>query len=139
MRNRRSLWITIGGAGLALLLAAAACGGNGADEGSPEDASSEPDAEIAMISGARFDRAEIVVPVGQDVTIRADNQDGSIPHNFSIYTSADSYASGERAIASTEICAAPCVRSLTVDLEPGSYFFLCDVHPLMRGSVIAES
>jgi len=137
-RNHVSLWAVIGGVGLGLLLIAAACGGDSADEDTPGNGATGPRAQISMISNLQFDRTELVVPSGQDVAISADNRDGSVPHNFSIYASADSYASGDFPIASTEICNAPCVRELTVNREPGSYYFVCEVHPFMAGNVIAE-
>ncbi len=139
VRNHVSLWAVLGGVGLGLLLIAAACGGGDADEDTAGNGATGPRAQIAMISNLQFDRAELVVPSGQDVTISADNQDGSVPHNFSIYASADSYASGDFPIASTEICSAPCVRDITVNLEPGSYYFICEVHPFMMGNVTAAA
>lgn len=138
-RDHVSVWTAVGGVGLGLLLIAAACGGDDAGEDAAGNGAAGPRAQINMISNLKFDRAELVVPSGQDVTISADNQDGSVPHNFSIYASSDSYASGDFAIASTEICSAPCVRELTVNLVPGSYYFVCEVHPFMAGNVIAES
>ena len=92
-----------------------------------------------MLTGAKFDRTEIRVPAGEEGTITADNQDGSIPHNFSIYESGESFAADDPPLVFTEICEAPCVRDLTVTLDSGSYYFICEVHPFMAGELIAET
>lgn len=92
--------------------------------------------EVAMIPTIKFDLEEIVLPADTEVTVRADNRDGAIPHNWAAYT--DDSASD--LIAGTEICPAACVKEVTFTTPaPGEYFFRCDVHPTqMVGTVIVE-
>ena len=82
--------------------------------------------EVKMIPTLKFDVTEMTLPANTDVTVRADNQDGGVLHNWAAYT--DDSAAQE--IAITEICSAPCVKEVTFTTPgPGDYFFRCDLHP----------
>jgi plastocyanin len=80
-----------------------------------------------------FDTGEIDLPAGQPTTLTFDNQDAGIPHNIAIYTD-DSLSTvlfqGEQfpGVDSREYQIPP--------LDPGTYFFHCDVHNTMKGSVV---
>jgi plastocyanin/heme-degrading monooxygenase HmoA len=98
--------------------------------------------DVTMIPTIKFDTDRITIPADGEVTVRADNQDTAIFHNWAIYESrAVAESEGpSAAIALTEICAAPCTDEATFTAPPpGEYFFRCDVHPLqMVGTVIVE-
>jgi len=98
-----------------------------------------PVVEIKMIPTIRFDQNELTVHQGQ-VTVRADNADGAVSHNFAVYESENAGEGGEDAIAATEICSAPCADEVTFETPtPGQYFFHCDVHPQqMTGTFIVQ-
>ncbi len=127
--------------GLALILAAACNGDDGggttpAGGETPADgetpAANGDTAEIRMLPGTTFSTGELSIAAGVDVTITADNTDGT--HNFAAYTAED----GEL-IGKTEICNAPCVDSVTLNLAAGEYFFRCEVHPsIMTGTLIVQ-
>jgi plastocyanin len=83
-----------------------------------------------------FDKYDIVVPAGQDVTVVFENKD-SVSHNFAVYE--DDTAS--KAIFVGE----PITGPQTIDYqfvapeEPGAYFFRCDIHPtMMTGALIVQ-
>ncbi|KKL28404.1 hypothetical protein LCGC14_2375490, partial [marine sediment metagenome] len=126
------------------------------DRGEPAPAVSGPDAsptptgspapppatnvlEVAMVPTLAFDTGEIVFPANTEVTVRADNRDGVLTHNWALYESREAAESEgpSAAIALTEICPAPCVGEVTfTSPPPGEYFFRCDVHPTqMMGTV----
>ena len=89
--------------------------------------------EVKMVPTLKFDVSEMTLPANTEVTVRADNQDGGVLHNWAGYT--DDSAAQE--IAKTEICSAPCVKEVTFTTPaPGDYFFRCDLHPVqMTGTL----
>ena len=137
--------------GLALILAAACNGDDGGDTtpaggetpagGGDTAADEEPEAGggdsagIQMLPGTTFDKGELTVAADTDVTITADNTDGT--HNFAAYTG-DPGEGGEL-IDQTGVCSAPCVDSVSVNLAAGEYFFRCEVHPaIMTGTLVVQ-
>lgn len=104
---------------------------------SPGSASIAPGGTSISIAALniKFDQSELRAPAGATFTIVFDNQE-AVPHNVAIYT--DSSAGSSLFVG--EIFAGPGQRSYTVNaLDPGSYFFRCDVHPTaMTGTLVVE-
>lgn len=74
-----------------------------------------------------FDRDRLTVPADVPFAIDFENRD-VVPHNVSIR------GDGVRQVG--EIFGGPDERTYTfAALTPGTYTFLCDVHPEMRGTV----
>lgn len=94
------------------------------------------DGEIALdivASGIAWDTTCLVAPAGEPFTVTVDNQDDGIPHNFDLLAE-----EGGDQIAATEVAPGPITESLDVDpLDPGTYFYVCDVHPTMTGDLVA--
>jgi len=117
------------GGGLIAVLVAACSGG-----ASAASASAPPEADLAVESvGMAFDTDTITLAAGEPTTLFYRNLDGA-PHNVAIY--ADESASEELFIGETITDAA--VTYEIPALEPGTYFFRCDVHPDMKGTVVVE-
>lgn len=80
-----------------------------------------------------FDTKEIDLPAGQPTTITFDNQDAGVPHNIAIYTD-DSLS---KVLFKGEQFPGIDSREYEIPaLEPGTYFFHCEVHTTMNGSVV---
>jgi len=82
-----------------------------------------------------FNRSEISVPAGSTVTIEFDNRDAGIRHNFALYET----EAAENAIFRGEIITGPAeiTYTFTAPDTPGTYVFLCDLHPQqMRGAFV---
>jgi plastocyanin len=132
----KRLLLTLALTGVAL--AAAACGSTNAGEpGSPAVASpaapADPNAPVITARDLTFGQAEVVVPAGVDFQLTFDNQE-SAPHNVAIYT--DSSAS--TMLFRGEIFSSASKTETVPALAAGSYFFRCDVHPEMTGTIVAK-
>lgn len=120
---------------LVLTMALAACSSGGG-----ETADSGGGATVAVVNGAveinadelAFDASTIEAPAGQEFTVTLNNLE-SQPHNFSVYVS-----DGGEEVVTGEIVTGPdaTVDTVVPALEPGTYFFKCDVHPEMNGTIV---
>ena len=82
-----------------------------------------------------FDAARLTAPAGKRFEISFDNQDANVPHNVAIYRT----SAATNALFRGTIVTGP--RSVVYHvpaLQPGSYFFRCDVHPQMKGTLVVR-
>lgn len=87
--------------------------------------------EIVAVSSV-FDVTELEAPAGQ-IIIKLDNQDAGILHNIAVFQGDD--ASGEL-MGATDLESGPVQQELTLDLQPGEYYYQCDAHPTtMKGTL----
>jgi plastocyanin len=100
---------------------------------SPAEESPAPTGEVTTAVTAKdisFNLDELVFTAGEAATLTFENQD-SVPHNVSIYTE-----QGGENLFEGEIFPGPDSRDYDIPaLDAGSYYFQCDVHPNMNGSV----
>jgi plastocyanin len=118
--------------GITALLLLAACGGGGGGGGS---ASCSPSGTTIKVTAQNlaYDKACYAAPAGKPFTVDLDNKD-SAPHNFAIYT--DSSASNSLFVSPTITALA---KSFSVKpLQPGTYYFQCDIHPSMNGTFVVK-
>jgi plastocyanin len=133
----KRLTLTLGVVGLAVVLAA--CSGTSAapatgDPAAPTASAPTGDAVTITAKDLVFGQTELTVPAGEAFELVFDNQEGA-PHNVAIYT--DSSASTKVSIG--DIFSGPAQKSQSVPaLAAGTYFFRCDVHPDMKGTIVAE-
>lgn len=90
----------------------------------------------ASAMNSAFDVDCLAVPAGSPFKIVFDNMDPGVPHNISIYMD----ESAVQALFTGDLVTGPKTVTYKVDaLEPGTYFFRCDVHPTtMTGTFVVR-
>ncbi|HEX5147812.1 MAG TPA: cupredoxin domain-containing protein [Candidatus Limnocylindrales bacterium] len=121
---------------LTLAAALAACSNTSAAPASTDVPAGAPAGDAATLTAKdfKFTESQVTVPADEAFELTFDNQDGA-PHNVAIYT--DSSASTKVSVG--EIFGGPGQKTQSVPaLAAGTYFFRCDVHPDMQGTLVAE-
>jgi plastocyanin len=127
----KRLTLTLGLLALAAVLAA--CSGASAEAPSPAGPAASPsgDAVTIVAKDLKFVQAAVPVKAGAAIDLVFDNQDGA-PHNISI-----SDASGAN-VFKGEIVSGKQVTYKVPALAAGTYGFICEVHPEMKGTITAQ-
>ncbi len=126
-----------------LILVMAACapadeGGNGGTDatgtagsaGSGTATVSDGAVEITA-ANLEFDASTIEAPAGEAFTITLVNDD-SAPHNISIYTE----EGGDEIVVGEVVDGGGSIDVEVPAMDAGEYFFICDIHPDMNGTVV---
>jgi len=80
-----------------------------------------------------FDTDQLNLIAGQPTTLTFDNEDAGVPHNIAIYSD-DSLA--ETLFQGTQFPGIATEEYQIPALDAGTYYFHCDVHTTMSGSVV---
>jgi plastocyanin len=89
---------------------------------------------IVVAKTISFDVNQIVLKANSTITLTLDNQDPGIPHNLAILTS----ETGTKIFGQAPFNG-PAKETWTfTSPAPGQYFFHCEVHPNMKGTVIVR-
>jgi len=83
-------------------------------------------------SGLAFDTTTITLPANKATTLTFDNEDASVPHDIAIFPDA---SATNPLFTGNIVVGVTSVDYQIPALKPGSYFFHCDVHPDMNGTV----
>jgi plastocyanin len=126
----KRLLTTLGLAAIAAVLVACS---SGAAAQPPSAGPVDPDAPVIVAQNNVFSPSTLEVTAGKAFTLTLDNKDAA-PHNVAIFT--DSSASESVSIG--EIVSSKQVSQQVPALEKGEYFFRCDVHREMTGTIVAE-
>ena len=89
---------------------------------------------ICAFDDQAFVPGTVRLPANEAVALAFDNEDIGVQHNVAIYTN----ESAEESVFVGDLIAGP--ETVTYDvpaLDPGEYYFRCDVHPQMHGTVEA--
>lgn len=113
---------------LGLLLAIAACGG----PASPPP-TYPPGAIVVTTENRTFGTSELIVPADSAFPLVLVNKDGD-PHNIAIRT--ERGFDGELIFRHDPIAASTVVLQVG-PIPAGTYYFICEVHPEMNGTVLA--
>jgi plastocyanin len=114
---------------LGLMLAIAGCGGTA----SPPP-TYPPGSIVVTAENRTFDTSELIVPAGVPFSLVLVNKDGD-QHNLAIRTKQG--FDGELIFRHDPISAS----TVILDVGPipaGTYYFICEVHPTMTGTVLAQ-
>lgn len=98
------------------------------------DEASASEGVTVTATDIEFDTDEIVLPAGEEVTVEFSHSDPE-PHNIAIFAD----ESTEENLFRGDIISGGEEISYEVGpLEAGEYYFHCDVHPSMSGTVVVE-
>ena len=117
-----------------LAVAALACGGSGGgDEAEAPVHQASPSTIEVRGKNLLFDRKELHLTAGQQVTIRLINEDPGVVHNLSVYTKKDA----REKIFVGEVFPGVGTKEYSFKApKSGTYFFRCDAHPdTMTGTI----
>jgi len=115
----------------------AACSGGGDGEGGgcsgTGDTATVTDGEVAICADdLEFDATTIEAPAGEEFNITFTNAE-SQPHNVAVYRE----EGGEEIFIGEVITGPDVTTQIPMDpLDPGTYYFQCDVHPEMNGTIV---
>jgi plastocyanin len=104
------------------------------EEGGEGDEGGEPGGVTVVAQGIQFDTDSIQLIAGTPTPLTFENRDPDA-HNVAIYTD-DSL--GEQLFAFDPITGPTTQEYEIPPLEAGEYYFQCDVHPPMNGTVVVE-
>jgi plastocyanin len=93
----------------------------------------DPNAPVVAAQDNLFSPTTITVKAGKAFSLTLDNKEGA-PHNVAIYK--DSSAADKISIG--EIVSSASATQQVPALDKGQYFFRCDVHHEMTGTIVAE-
>jgi plastocyanin len=115
-------------AALVALAALAACGGSdGASTTTTVGCKDAQDGIVTLVADdVRWDTDCLRAPAGP-LTIEVDNRDEGVNHNVHLPDAPDSPATG--------LEQGPSRQALDVDLAPGAYEYVCDLHTNMVGTL----
>lgn len=84
-------------------------------------------------SGIQFTTQNVTAPAGAKFSLTFNNQDSGIPHDVQIKDAAGAE------VFKTDILTGPTQKSYDVGpLQPGSYPFVCTIHPNMTGTLTVQ-
>ncbi len=123
-------FVSVALATLAVVVSAAACGGASAARQSPS-APADPNAPRIVAADLKFGPAPTVA-AGAAFDLVFENRDGA-PHNVAI-ASDEGFVS---VLFRGDVVSATTVTYQVPALAAGTYWFRCDVHPEMKGILVA--
>lgn len=82
-----------------------------------------------------FVQNHVVIPSDQEVEFKFANEDAGIPHNVDI---TKEKGNAGTSVAKSEVFPGVATRSFKVNVPAGNYFYVCDVHPNMQGTLEAK-
>jgi len=146
-------WFTLPAVLFALALTVSACS-TAKDTGFPpiaaaSSASASPSASapttpvtaVTLIGkDIKWDLSQLLFKANEKITVTVDNQDTtlSVPHNFGLFTNAARTADKEIYKPAKDVAPGQKFDYVVPALKAGTYFFQCDIHTSMNGTVTVK-
>lgn len=123
-----------------LAMVGAACEDGGSSQPTPTALNGDgSQLQIWADNSSNFNTDSLQAPANEPLTVTFDNRDNGVYHNFALYESEDDAGDTDKAIAASDLESGPETQTIDVRaLEPGEYYFQCDLHPNMRGALIVQ-
>ncbi len=87
--------------------------------------------------GIAWDKTTLYALPDVPLTLKHDNKDAGQQHNWALYPDEDSAIAGDPILVATEIEGGPTTQNLNFGpLAAGEYYYHCDVHPQMSGTLV---
>ena len=118
---------------LVLAVVSVACSSASGANTTPSSGTVDPNAPVVVAQNNAFSPATVTIKSGKAVSLTLENKDAA-PHNVAIYK--DSSASEKVSIG--EIISSSSATQEVPALEKGQYFFRCDVHHDMTGTIVVD-
>ena len=118
---------------LVLAVATAACSPTSGASSGATSGPVDPNAPTVVAQGNAFVPTTVTVTSGKALSLTLVNKD-SAPHNVAIYK--DSSAAEKVSVG--EVITNASATQQVPALDKGSYFFRCDVHHEMTGTIVAQ-
>ena len=93
-----------------------------------------PGALVIVAEDVRFSTDALAAASGP-LTIEFVNRDVGVAHDFTVYRSKDDLRTP---LVESAITAGPDRQTLNLDLVPGVYYYNCQVHPDMEGTLTVQ-
>jgi plastocyanin len=91
-----------------------------------------------LASTTGFDQTCLAAPAGQAFTVEFANDDPGVPHNMEIFTDSSASTRLGGATGPGDSIIGPATVTYNVDpLDPGIYYFQCDIHPQTMNGTFA--
>lgn len=90
---------------------------------------------LSASSAVSFEQKTLLVVAGQPLSLTFDNKQAGVPHNVGIY---DTPAKATEIFAGERVTGPATVTYNVPALTAGNYYFQCDVHPNMNGTLTAQ-
>jgi plastocyanin len=94
-----------------------------------------PSSEVAITAaGLAWDTEALAVTANEPLTVAVENDDTAV-HNFSIY---EDESLDKEIVIGDDVAAGSTIEEEVDPLKEGEYYFQCDYHPSMSGTLTAE-
>jgi plastocyanin len=107
---------------------------------SPSAPTTAVTAQTIIAKNIQWDLSQLLFKANAKITVTVDNQDTSlgVPHNFGLFTNPARTVDKEVFTPKTDVAPGQKFDYVLQPLKAGTYYFQCDIHPSMHGTVTVK-